>query len=75
MNKTKTQNCVHTVLGVVAIGLLGTTLMARVEPNTRTFTAGEKSKVQGVIVAHQGDVLKVRGDDDAIENFDLTNTT
>jgi OmpA-OmpF porin, OOP family len=49
--------------------------MARVEPNTRTFTAGEKTKVQGVIVSHQGDTLKVRGDDDSIGTVDLTNTT
>jgi outer membrane protein OmpA-like peptidoglycan-associated protein len=76
MHKTKTRNRVRTALGVTVMGLIGATvLIARVEPNTRTFTAGEKSKVQGVIVAHQGDVLKVRGDDDAIENIDLTNTT
>jgi outer membrane protein OmpA-like peptidoglycan-associated protein len=63
-------------LGAFAIGLLASTLaMARVEPNARTFTAGEKSKVQGVIVAHQGDTLKVRGDDDTIGTVDLTNTT
>ena len=64
------------VLGASVIGLVTATLaMARVEPNTRTFNAGEKSKVQGVIVAHQGDVLKVRGDDDSIGTVDLTNTT
>ncbi len=64
------------VLCVSALGLMAATLaMARVEPNSRTFTAGEKSKVQGVIVAHQGDVLKVRGDDDSIGTVDLTNTT
>jgi outer membrane protein OmpA-like peptidoglycan-associated protein len=76
MNKTKTQRHVQTAFGLAAVALITATLaFARVEPNTRTFTAGEKSKVQGVIVAHQGDVLKVRGDDDAIENIDLTNTT
>lgn len=64
------------MLGLSAAGILTAAVaMARVEPNTRTFNAGEKSKVQGVIVAHQGDVLKVRGDDDALENVDLTNTT
>jgi outer membrane protein OmpA-like peptidoglycan-associated protein len=76
MNKTKTRQYVRMALGLAGIGLMTTTMaMARVEPNTRTFTAGEKSKVQGVIVAHQGDMLKVRGDDEAIEIVDLTNTT
>lgn len=76
MNKTKTHKYVRESIGLAALALLTTTLAtARVEPNTRTFTAGEKSKIQGVIVAHQGDLLKVRGDDDAIENVDLTNTT
>src|ERR1700685_199785 len=76
MNQTNTSRCVRGVLGMSAIGLLTATLaMARVEPNTRTFSAGEKSKVQGVIVAHQGDMLKVRGDDDTIGTVDLTNTT
>jgi OmpA-OmpF porin, OOP family len=76
MEKTKIGRCVTGVLGASAIGVLAASLaMARVEPNTRTFTAGEKSKVQGVIVAHQGDTLKVRGDDDSIGTVDLTNTT
>jgi outer membrane protein OmpA-like peptidoglycan-associated protein len=76
MEKTIMQRHVKGVLGVPLIGVLAATLaMARVEPNTRTFTAGEKSKVQGVIVAHQGETLKVRGDDDAIGTVDLTNTT
>lgn len=76
MNQKNTSRYLRTVLGIWAAGLLAATLaMARVEPNSRTFTAGEKSKVQGVIVAHQGDTLKVRGDDDSIETVDLTNTT
>jgi outer membrane protein OmpA-like peptidoglycan-associated protein len=76
MKKTKLGRYVKGVLGASVIGLLaGTLAMARVEPNTRTFSAGEKSKVQGVIVAHQGDTLKVRGDDDTIGTVDLTNTT
>src|ERR1700761_5051507 len=76
MEQTRTLNYVRGVLAASAIGLLAATLaMARVEPNARTFTSGEKSKVQGVIVSHQGDVLKVRGDDDSIGTVDLTNTT
>ncbi len=63
-------------LGASAVALLTAALaLARVEPNARTFTAGEKSKLQGVIVSHQGDTLKVRGDDDSIGTIDLTNTT
>lgn len=49
--------------------------MGMVTANTRTFTAGEKAKVQGVIISKQGDTLKVRGDDDSIGTIDLTNTT
>jgi outer membrane protein OmpA-like peptidoglycan-associated protein len=76
MNQTTRARFVRGALGASAIGLLAATLaIARVEPNTRTFTSGEKSKVQGVIVAHQGDMLKVRGDDDSIGTVDLTNTT
>jgi OmpA-OmpF porin, OOP family len=76
MKKTKTRRYVRGVLGASAITVLAATLaMARVEPNARTFTAGEKTKVQGVIVSHQGDMLKVRGDDDSIGTVDLTNTT
>jgi|SRR5579875_715021 len=76
MKQTKTSRYVRGALNLSAVGLLAATLaMARVEPNSRTFNAGEKSKVLGVIVAHQGDTLKVRGDDDSIGTIDLTNTT
>ena len=46
-----------------------------VTPNTRTFTAGQKEKVQGVILSRDGDTLKVRGDDDSIGTIDLANNT
>jgi OmpA-OmpF porin, OOP family len=55
--------------------LLGASLAFAVEPNTRTFTAGQSTKVQGVIVAHEGSTLKLRGDDDAIGTIDLTQDT
>jgi len=56
--------------------LLASTLcMARVTPNTRTFTNGEKAKVQGVIVSREGDTLKLRANDDSIGTVDLTPTT
>lgn len=46
-----------------------------VEPNTRTFTAGQKTKLQGTILSRDGATLKVRGDDDAIGTIDLTQET
>jgi outer membrane protein OmpA-like peptidoglycan-associated protein len=49
--------------------------MGMVTANTRTFTAGEKAKVQGVIISKQGNTLKVRGDDDSIGTIDLSDTT
>ncbi len=49
--------------------------MARVEPATHTFTAGQQVKVQGVIVSRDGDMLKVRTPDDSIGTVDLTQTT
>lgn len=76
MDKNETRRFIKGVLSASAIGVLAAGLaMARVEPNARTFTAGEKGKVQGVIVSHEGDVLKLRGDDDSIGTVDLTNTT
>lgn len=48
---------------------------ARVEPTTHTFTAGQQTKVQGVIVSHEGDMLKIRTSDDSIGVIDLTKET
>jgi outer membrane protein OmpA-like peptidoglycan-associated protein len=56
---------------LVAAGLA----FARVEPTTHTFTAGEKVKVNGVIVSKDGDMLKIRTPDESIGTVDLTNTT
>jgi OmpA-OmpF porin, OOP family len=52
-----------------------TTLAIAVEPSTRTFSAGEKAKVQGVIVTRQGDTIKLRASDDSIGTIDLTKET
>lgn len=54
--------------------LLAATAIA-VTPNTKSFQAGEKANVKGVIISREGDALKVRGDDDAVETIDLTNGT
>jgi len=48
---------------------------ARVEPTTHTFTAGQQTKVQGVIVSRDGDMLKIRTTDDSIGVIDLTKDT
>ncbi|MBV9156845.1 MAG: OmpA family protein [Acidobacteriaceae bacterium] len=65
----------RTGIAFVAQGLLAATLVLAVEPNTRTFSAGDQVKVQGVIISRTGDVLKLRGDDEAIGTIDLTGET
>lgn len=62
-------------LVAISAPLLIATLAQGVEPNTRTFTAGQQTKLQGVIVSRQGDTLKVRGSDDSIGTVDLTQDT
>ncbi len=64
-----------TVLSFSASLLITAALAMGVEPNAKTFTAGQKAKVQGVIVSRQGETLKVRGTDDSIGTIDLTNDT
>jgi outer membrane protein OmpA-like peptidoglycan-associated protein len=66
---------IKTAVTVVASALLTAGLAMSVEPNTRTFTAGQKDKVQGVILSRDGNSLKIRGDDDSIGTVDLTNDT
>jgi len=46
-----------------------------VEPAARMFTAGQETKIQGVIVSRQGDTLKLRANDDSIGTIDLTDAT
>ncbi len=55
--------------------LLTATLAMGVTPNGKTFNSGEKAKINGVILSKDGDMLKVRGDDDTVDTVDLTNTT
>ncbi len=63
-------------LARVAVPLFMTAAFAfGVEPNTRTFSAGEQTKVQGVIVSRDGEMLKVRGSDDSIGTIDVTKDT
>ncbi len=70
-----TKKHVQAVVAIAAQGLLAATLVMAVEPNSRTFSAGEQVKVQGVIISRNGDVLKLRGDDEAIGTIDLTSDT
>ncbi len=46
-----------------------------VGPNVRTFTAGQKDKITGVILSRDGQVLKVRSDDDAVGTVDISDET
>ena len=46
-----------------------------VTPNARTFTDGQKTNVQGVIISRDGETIKLRADDDSIGTIDLTSTT
>lgn len=64
------------VVGISMLALLsGSLVLAHVTPNDRTFADGQKAKVEGVIVSRDGNLLKLRGDDDAIGTVDLTDTT
>lgn len=56
--------------------LMAASLVLAVEPtNSKTFTAGEKAKINGVILSRTGDTLKVRSDDNTIDNVDVSNDT
>ena len=72
------QNKIHasTLMSVAAVALMVSTVaFARVNPSTRTFTAGEQVRVKGVILSRDGDLLKLKADDDSVGTIDLTDTT
>lgn len=54
---------------------MAASLAFAVTPNARTFNAGEKSTLNGIIVSRDGNVLKLRGDNDAISTIDLNART
>lgn len=58
--------------GIAAPVFLSSALLFGVTPNTRTFTADEAVKVEGVIVSRDGQTIKLRTDDDSIGTVDLT---
>jgi outer membrane protein OmpA-like peptidoglycan-associated protein len=55
--------------------LAATVAFGVVTTNTRTFPANQESKVTGVIVAKNGNVIKLRAQDDTIGTIDLTDST
>jgi OOP family OmpA-OmpF porin len=61
---------------IAAFSLATSTLaLGMVTPNTRTFTAGQQVKVQGVILSRDGNSIKLRIDDDSIGTVDLSDIT
>jgi outer membrane protein OmpA-like peptidoglycan-associated protein len=63
-------------LALVVQALVTSTLaFGMVTPNTRTFTAGQQMKVQGVILSREGNSIKLRIDDDSIGTVDVSDTT
>jgi outer membrane protein OmpA-like peptidoglycan-associated protein len=60
---------------VCVSALMTAGLVLAVEPTAHTFTAGEKAKIQGVVVSREGNTLKVRSSDDSIGTVDLTQDT
>jgi len=63
-------------LPLAAAALLQVTLAyAMVEPNVRTFTAGQKDKITGVILSRSGQTLKVQSDDNAVGTVDISDET
>lgn len=76
MKKLSLQKFSKVLFGLTAVTVLSVIpAFGRVEPNTRTFTAGEQAKVQGVIISRDGQTIKLRGDDDSVGTVDLTNNT
>lgn len=71
----RARRLVHVTLLISAEALLTTTLFAWVTPNARTFPAGEKTKVEGVIISRNANTIKLRTEDDSVGTIDLTDTT
>lgn len=63
-------------MGLTAVALMvATVAFARVNTSARTFTAGQQVRVKGVIIARDGDLLKLKADDDSVGTIDLTDKT
>jgi outer membrane protein OmpA-like peptidoglycan-associated protein len=69
---------IKTKITIFAISLAAASATAvgwSAELNTATFSADHKTKIQGVILSHDGDSLKVRTDSDSVAVIDLTGST
>jgi OmpA-OmpF porin, OOP family len=76
MKRLSLRKPIRNLLVLIASALLPLTFaFGMVEPNTRTFTAGQQTKVQGVIISRDGQTIKLRGDDDSVGTIDITNDT
>lgn len=71
----RARRLLNVTLLISAEALLTSTLFAWVTPNARTFPAGEKTKVEGVIISRNGNTIKLRTSDDSVGTIDLTDTT
>ena len=63
------------IFAAFTVPVLFASLALGVTPNARTFTAGQDTKVQGVIISRDGNTIKLRIDDDSIGTVDLTDVT
>ena len=75
MKAISATNNLKALLSISAPFLFTAALAFGVEPNAKTFAAGQQFKVSGVVISRSGDILKVRDSDDSIGTVDLTNTT
>jgi outer membrane protein OmpA-like peptidoglycan-associated protein len=66
---------VQSGFGITAPLFIAAAVTFAVTPNTRTFSADEQTKVQGVIVSRDGQTIKLRTDDDSIGTVDITDAT
>jgi outer membrane protein OmpA-like peptidoglycan-associated protein len=73
--KKDTGKLLRAGFAIAALTLATSTLALGVTPNTRTFTAGQNVKVQGVILSRDGNSIKLRIDDDSIGTVDLSDLT
>ncbi len=74
----KNPNCrkfLKRTLAFAAPAVIASGLLLAVTENTRTFSADQQVKVQGVIMSRDGQTLKLRSDDDSIGTIDITDAT
>ena len=75
MRQIHVTKTIRTWLSFAVPAVLASGLLLGVTPNERTFTAGQSAKVMGVIISRDGNMLKLRADDDSIGTIDLTEIT